>query len=142
MRDADVKEARLEVQIQQAADRLSQEYDLTFEKAMAWPEEEIEVERGTASEVARLRREIKDMGLVNVGALGEYERIKERWDFLTEQRTDLESARDQIDAAIKEIDTSTRGLFMETFNSTARNFDTVFRRLFGGGKTELVTHRA
>ncbi|MHB9036469.1 MAG: chromosome segregation protein SMC [Armatimonadota bacterium] len=135
--DADVKEARLEVQIQQATERLMEEYEVTPEQAMDWPEE-IEVERGTASEVARLRREVKDMGPVNTGAVQEYERIKERWDFLTEQRTDLESARDQILSAIKEIDTNTRGLFMETFNTVRGNFDIVFKRLFGGGKTELT----
>lgn len=135
--DADVKEARLEVQLNQVSERLMSEYEVTTEQAMAWPEE-IEIERGTASEVARLRREIKDMGPVNTGAIVEYERIKERWDFLTEQRTDLESARDQINDAIREIDTNTHGLFMETFNSVVSNFDMMFKRLFGGGKTELL----
>ena len=134
--DADVREARLEVQIQQATERLLDEYEVSYEQALAWPED-IEIERGTASEVARLRREIKDMGPVNTGAVQEYERIKERWDFLTEQRADLESARDQIMSAIREIDQNTRGLFMETFNKVAGNFDTMFRRLFGGGKTQL-----
>ena len=103
---------------------------------MDWPEV-VEVERGTATEVARLRREIKDMGLVNTGAVAEYERIKERWDFLTAQRSDLEEARDQINAAIREIDTNTRGLFTETYNAVAANFDVMFKRLFGVGKTEL-----
>ncbi|MCE5323143.1 chromosome segregation protein SMC [bacterium] len=135
--DADVKEARLEVQIQQSTERLITEYEVTFEQAMDWPEE-IEIERGTAGEVARLRREIKDMGPVNTGAIAEYDRIKERWDFLTEQRTDLESARDQILDAIKEIDVNTRDLFMDTFNTVKCNFDIVFKRLFGGGKTELT----
>ncbi|MCE5198307.1 MAG: chromosome segregation protein SMC [Armatimonadota bacterium] len=134
--DAEIKEARLEVQIQQVTERLMEEYEVSYEQAIDWPDE-IEVERGQASEVARLRREIKDMGTVNTGAIQEYERIKERWDFLTEQRTDLESARDQINEAIREIDSSTRGLFMETFNSVAVNFDAIFRRLFNGGTTKL-----
>jgi len=134
--DADVREARLEVQIQQVTERLADEYEVGYEQALAWPED-IEIERGTASEVARLRREIKEMGPVNTGAVQEYERIKERWDFLTEQRTDLESARDQIMSAIQEIDRNTRGLFMDTFNKVAENFDTMFGRLFGGGRTQL-----
>lgn len=134
--DADVREARLEVQIEQSAERLLTEYEVTREQALEWPDE-IEIERGTATEVARLRREIKDMGPVNTGAVQEYERIKERWDFLTEQRADLESARDQIDAAIREIDSNTRGMFMNTFNTVAANFDAMFKRLFGGGRTEL-----
>lgn len=134
--DADVREARLEVQINQVSERLMEEYEVTVEQALAWPEE-IEVERGTASEVSRLRREIKEMGPVNTGAIQEYERIKERWEFLTQQRTDLESARDQINSAIREIDENTRGLFMDTFNLVAQNFTVIFQRLFGGGKAEL-----
>jgi len=135
--DADVKEARLEVQVNQATERLLEEYELTYEQAMEWPEEEIEVERGAATEVARLRREIKEMGSVNTGAIQEYERIRERWEFLTEQRTDLESAKAQINAAIREIDGNTRGMFMSTFNAAAGNFDMLFKRLFGGGMTQL-----
>lgn len=134
--DADIREARLEVQVTLAAERLFEEYGISRDQAMNWPEE-VEVERGTASEVARLRREIKDMGPVNTGAVQEYERIKERWDFLVAQRADLEQARDQINAAIRELDVNTRGLFMDTYNSVASNFDVMFKRLFGGGKTEL-----
>jgi chromosome segregation protein len=135
--DAEIREARLEVQVNQAADRLLTEYELTYDQAMEWPEEEIEVERGAATEVARLRREIKEMGPVNTGAIQEYERIKERWDFLSEQRSDLESAKAQINQAIAEIDANTRGLFMSTFNKVAKNFDMTFTRLFGGGKTSI-----
>ncbi|NLN75532.1 MAG: chromosome segregation protein SMC [Armatimonadetes bacterium] len=135
--EAEIREARLEVQVALASERLSEEYGISSQQAMDWPEE-VEVERGTATEVARLRREIKDMGLVNAGAVQEYERIKERWDFLTAQREDMEQARDQISAAIREIDINTRGLFVETFNTVAANFDVMFKRLFGGGKTELA----
>ncbi|MCX8053706.1 MAG: AAA family ATPase, partial [Armatimonadetes bacterium] len=136
--EADVKQARLEVQISQITDRLLQEYELGYEQAMEWPEEEIEIERGAATEVVRLRREIKEMGPVNTGAIEEYERVKERWDFLTAQRTDLESAKTQINEAIREIDANTRGLFMQTFNTAASNFDVMFKRLFGGGTTRLA----
>lgn len=135
--DADVREARFEVQVSSVAQRLAEEYSISVEQALAWPED-IEIERGAAAEVARLRREIKDMGPVNTGAIAEYERVKERWDFLTAQRTDLEEARDQINAAIREIDSNTREMFVQTFNTVAANFDMMFKRLFGGGKTELV----
>ena len=133
---ADVREARLEVQVAQATDRLLEEYEITPEQTLDWPED-IEVERGTATEVARLRGEIRRMGPVNTGAVQEYQRIKERWDFLTEQRDDLEAARDQINSAIREIDTNTREVFMGTFDRVAANFEIVFKRLFGGGKTQL-----
>jgi chromosome segregation protein len=136
--DADVREARLEVQITQITERLLTEYELTYERAMEWPEEEIEVERGAATEVARLRRELREMGPINTGAIQEYERVKERWDFLTAQRTDLESAKAQINEAIRDIDSKTRDLFTTTFEAAAAQFETMFKHLFGGGKAELT----
>ncbi len=137
VRECDVKEARLEVQVTQTSTRLFEEYDITTEEALA-REEMVELERGTATEVARLRREIRAMGPVNTGAIQEYERIKERWEFLTAQKSDLEEARAKLQDAIRDIDESTKGLFMQTFNSVGGHFDRMFKELFGGGKTELI----
>lgn len=137
LRDCDVKEARLEVQIVQTAERLMEEYEITAEEALA-REESVELERGTATEVGRLRREIRMMGPVNTGAIQEYERISERWEFLTTQKNDLEEARAKLLEAIREIDESTKDLFMTTFTAIGEHFGTMFKRLFGGGRTELV----
>ncbi|MGQ9763562.1 MAG: chromosome segregation protein SMC [Armatimonadota bacterium] len=135
--EADVKQARLEVQINQVKEKLFQEYDLSYKQALDWPEDELEIERGAYAEVARLRRELKEMEPVNTGAIQEYDRIKQRWDFLSGQRTDLENARAQIIQAIREIDANTRGIFMNTFAEVSTNFEAMFRRLFGGGTTKL-----
>ncbi|MBI2843608.1 MAG: chromosome segregation protein SMC [Armatimonadetes bacterium] len=137
VRDCDVREARLEVQINQTSERLMEEYEVTSQEALA-REEPVEVERGTASEVARLRREIRAMGPVNTGAIQEYERVSERWEFLTLQRNDLEAAREKLLDAIREIDESTRELFMTTFRAVGEHFEKMFLKLFGGGRTELV----
>ncbi len=136
--EAEVKLARLEVQLNQIADRLFQEYELSYEQALEWPDEELDVERGAAAEVARLRRELKEMGAVNTGAIQEYQRIKERWDFLTEQRTDLENAKAQITEAIREIDANTRGMFLNTFAGVSTSFELTFAKLFGGGTAKLA----
>lgn len=77
------------------------------------------------------------MGQVNTGAVAEYERVKERWDFLSNQKEDLEKARANLNHAIKEIDDSTRDIFITTFEAVAQNFDQMFKRLFGGGITSL-----
>ncbi|MDO8684522.1 MAG: chromosome segregation protein SMC [Armatimonadota bacterium] len=135
--DADVKEARLEVQLTQIKDRLLEEYEISEETAQGWPEE-IDVERGTATEVGRLRREIRDMGAVNIGAVQEYDRLSERWDFLSTQKADLEAARNSLTNAINEIDDSTRDMFMDTFYAVAEAFEMTFRRLFDGGATKLL----
>ncbi|MEN6519763.1 MAG: chromosome segregation protein SMC [Armatimonadota bacterium] len=137
LRDSDVREARLEIQMTQTSDRLMEEYEISAEEALAREEPE-QVERGTATEVGRLRRDIKMMGPVNTGAIQEYERVSERWEFLTTQKTDLENARVKLHDAIKEIDAGTKDLFMTTFNAVGEHFDKMFKRLFGGGRTELV----
>jgi len=134
--DADIKEARCEVQANQIAVRLDEEYEITRDQALSWPED-IEVKYGTAAEVGRLRREIKSMGMVNIGAVQEYERVRERWDFLTAQKADLEEARNSLYQAIKEIDDSTRDIFLKTFDDVAAAFDLMFKRLFGGGRAEI-----
>ena len=133
---AELREARLEVQIAQSTARLLDEYDVTAEEALR--RELPDVKYGAAAEVLRLRREIKAMGEVNTGAVQEYERLTERFEFLNSQRQDLLDARQKLADAIREIDESTRGVFIETFEAVGVAFQGMFERLFGGGKTELV----
>lgn len=132
---SELKEARLEVQIAQATARLLEEYDITPEDALhrAPPE----VRHGSATEVMRLRREIRDMGEVNTGAIQEFSRLTERYGFLNGQRQDLLDARQKLTDAIREIDEGTRGVFVETLEQVRTAFDTMFKRMFGGGATEL-----
>ncbi|BDI28977.1 chromosome partition protein Smc [Capsulimonas corticalis] len=134
---AELKEARLEVQRGQYAGRLLEEYEIDAEQAMAMPEDP-EVTDGSPQEVGRLRREIKAMGEVNTAAVEEYEEVSTRHAFLTEQRADLDEGREKLLEAIREIDESTRGVFLETFHAVAKAFDELFTRLFRGGKTDLV----
>ncbi len=133
---AELKEARLDVQISQITARLLEEYDITPEEA--YRREAPEVKYGAATEVQRLRREIKSMGEVNTGAVQEYDRIKERFEFLSTQRQDLMDARQKLTDAIREIDGSTRGVFEKTFETVRTNFQYMFTRLFGGGSTDLL----
>jgi chromosome segregation protein len=75
---------------------------------------------------------------VNPEAIEEYDRLSERYSFLSGQRDDLEAAQDQIGEAIREIDATTRETFMRAFKEIGAAFDAMFQRLFGGGRTELV----
>ncbi len=89
------------------------------------------------NEIARLRRQIRSLGPVNPDAVDQYEQAKERYDFLTTQRADLEAAREQLETAIREIDTASRETFLRAFQEIAAAFDVMFKKLFGGGTTEL-----
>jgi len=88
-------------------------------------------------EVGRLRRQIRSLGAINPDAPEQYAEAKERYDFLTSQRADLEAAREQLVEAIREIDLASRETFLRAFNEIALAFDEMFKKLFGGGTTEL-----
>jgi chromosome segregation protein len=127
--------ARIEMQRTQAVARLWEEYEVNVSQET--PPDLSQFTPETASEINRLRREIRQMGNVNTGAAEEYQRLTERYEFLQKQRTDLEAAREDILQAIQEIDASTRDLFLQTFGAVQQAFQEVFTRLFGGGKAEL-----
>lgn len=137
LHETELRLARLEVQLTQATERLRDEYSISKEEALARPED-TSVDRNTAMEVGRLRRELRGMGQVNTGAVAEYERLTERLEFLTTQRADLEKGRESLLTTIAEIDDSTRGVFMETFEAVRTEFDRLFTRLFEGGNTQLI----
>lgn len=137
LHETELRLARLEVQMTQATERLRDEYSISKEEALARPEDTT-IDRNTAMEVGRLRRELRGMGQVNTGAVGEYERLTERLEFLTTQRADLEKGRESLLATIAEIDDSTRGVFMETFEAVRTEFDRLFTQLFEGGTTKLI----
>ncbi len=137
LHDTELRLARLEMQLTTAIERLRDEYTISKEEALARPENTT-IDRNTAMEVGRLRRELRGMGQVNTGAVGEYERLTERVEFLTTQRADLEKGRESLLATIAEIDDSTRGVFMETFEAVRKEFDSLFTRLFEGGTTKLI----
>lgn len=136
LHSAELREARLDMQITQTQTRLLEEYEITPEEAARTDVPEIKY--GSTAEVLRLRREIKGMGEVNTGAVQEYARLSERFEFLSTQRQDLLDAKGDLSNAIREIDESTRGVFMSTFESVAKHFEVMFERLFGGGSTQLI----
>ena len=134
---AKIRIARLETQIDTVVQRLQVEYELHPDAAVALtggdaPPKDI------AQEIARLRREIKALGTVNVGAIEEYAKVSERFTFLTEQQDDLVNAKKTLLGAISEIDQSTVGVLEQTYKQVGEAFRRYFARLFGGGTTDLV----
>ncbi len=81
--------------------------------------------------------ELKQLGSVNLMAPEEYEEIKERYDFLNNQISDLNTAREDLKKITEQIRTESTELFIETYNKLRKNFHIMFRRLFGGGRAEL-----
>jgi chromosome segregation protein len=89
-------------------------------------------------ELTRLREKISRIGDVNLAAINEYEQLKSRHDFLSEQREDLQKAIEDLHKVIKKINRITQQRFMETFDLVNQKLDDVFPRLFEGGSAKLV----
>ena len=88
-------------------------------------------------EIASLRDQIKKLGDVNVNAIEDYKNLLERFTFMKNQRDDLVEAEKTLEGIIEELDTSMRKQFTEKFAEISREFDKVFKELFGGGKGTL-----
>jgi len=85
-----------------------------------------------------IKEKVSRYGEVNLTAIHEFDEIQKRYDFLTEQRTDLEKAIQILEEAILKIDDSTKTRFQETFDAVNNKFKEIFPILFGGGKAELT----
>ena len=94
-----------------------------------------EVEETRAEE---LRGLIERMGEINLTAIEESEELQKRFDFLTEQRSDLDAAISQLETAIEKINRASRKRFRETFDAVNAEFQAIFPRLFGGGRASLA----
>jgi chromosome segregation protein len=120
--------------------RVEYEVDLTTYEPGPWDEERhegaFEAERADRR-LTEIRERFRALGPVNLLALEEYERKKERHDFLRTQVTDLQSARGQLLEAIEKINTTASQLFIETFGEVQKHFTDTFATLFVGGSAEL-----
>ncbi len=116
---------------------LWEEYELTFSDAQKMrTEEEINLKEATVK-IAELKSKIKALGNINIDAIEEYKMVKERFDFLTEQTVDLEKAKGELEKIIDEMMVIMKKQFSEQFEIISKNFNSVFRELFGGGQAYL-----
>ncbi len=90
------------------------------------------------TELLRLRKRCDSFGNVNLDAMDEYEELKDRFEFLTQQQSDLLEAKSQLLSTISKINRSTRQMFMDTFAKVSEEFRIHFRMLFGGGEAQLI----
>ena len=115
---------------------LNENYNMTFEYAKERYKLEENVEE-TRHLVTNLKYELKNLGEVNIGAIEEYKRLKERYDFLNNQKNDLENAEDTLIEIINEMDDIMKEKFLTTFERIKVEFKKVFKEMFKGGNAEL-----
>jgi len=90
-----------------------------------------------SGEISELKRKLDSYGTVNLVAIEEYDELKQRYDFLIQQQTDLVTAKESLHQAILKINRTTKQMFMETFEKVKVEFKNYFRLLFNGGDAQL-----
>ncbi len=133
----EIKLAKNELQIENNHLKLLEDYELTFENAVAY-EVDIPNMQKALEVVKSLKTQIKELGSVNIGSIEEYSKTKERLDFITTQQEDLLFSRQGLNEIIKDIEKKMRGQFIHSFNEINENFNEIFGVLFDGGKAKLV----
>ncbi|WP_240371745.1 chromosome segregation protein SMC [Anoxybacteroides rupiense] len=136
IKDEEVKLNRLDVELENLLSRLREEYMLTFEAAKEKYPLQMEAE-AARKKVKLIKRAIDELGTVNLGAIDEYDRVSERYQFLTEQKSDLQHAKETLHQVIDEMDQEMKKRFLTTFQQIRSHFGDVFQQLFGGGRADL-----
>lgn len=137
LREKELTIERVNVELDHRLDRLNETYKLTFERAkQEYPLTVAEEE--AKKRVKLLQKTIAELGNVNIGAIEEFERIRERFDFLHVQKNDLEEAKNTLLTVIDEMDIEVKKRFKEAFDEIRYHFQRLFTQLFHGGEADLL----
>ena len=132
----DVKKTKLEQDLEQVVNSLWEEYELTPNAVTEYKRPDNIAQ--TQKEVNHIRNKIKDLGSINVDSIEEYKKTKERYDFMCEQRADLDETAGKLRNVISDMTNTMKKQFADKFRQINKNFNEVFVELFGGGKAELI----
>ena len=131
----EVKKAKIEEDLTNTINTMWDEYELTPNAVEEYKKpDNVTV---TQKKVKELRQDIKELGSVNVDSIEEYKTLKQRYDFMCEQRLDLETTMSKLRNIIQEMTATMKEQFEKQFEIINKNFGEVFQELFGGGKAEL-----
>ena len=131
----EVKKSKLDVELEQIINKMWEDYEITPNTVGEFKKPNNVAE--TTKEVKHLRDEIKNLGSINIDSIEEYKQTKERYDYMCEQRLDLENASSKLKKVIQDMTKIMKEQFEKQFNIINKNFGEVFKELFGGGKAEL-----
>ena len=120
----------------QLLDKLWETYELSHEAAKR-QRVEIESVPKASRRIAELKKGISALGSVNVGAIQEFQRVNERYTYLTDQRDDVEKAKRELEEVIGQITGEMNTIFSREFQSINESFGQTFQELFGGGRATL-----
>lgn len=133
----EISKAKLDMEIENLQNRIWEDYELNFASAQKY-KTEIESITQVNKDIAVIKQQIKELGDVNVSSIDEYKKVKERYDFLTVQESDLKEAKESLEKVISEMTEKMKSQFVKNFAVINENFNMTFHKLFGGGRAELV----
>ena len=134
--ELDIRKAKNETQLETYKDKLWEDFEISYIQAMEFKAEKF-VMSSAVKENRQIKNRMKEMGEVNVGAIEEYETVRERYEFLTVQQADIQKAMDSLNGIIRDMDKTIRERFKASFDQIVINFEEMFTGLFGGGYAEL-----
>ena len=134
--DLDVRKAKNDTQLETYKEKLWEDFEVSYIQAMEFKSEDFVMSRAV-KENRQIKNRIRELGEVNVGAIEEYKQVSERYEFLTNERADVQKAMDDLNGIINEMDRTIRKKFKESFDQIVINFEKQFQDLFGGGHAEL-----
>lgn len=135
--DLEVKITRADVKLDSMLNTLNEDYSMTYEKAKSMYVLEID-EDEARNKVSIYKSEIRKLGMVNLAAIEEYERVNTRYEFLNNQKEDLLKAEETLLDIMNEMDDVMIEEFKKTFEKIRQEFKVVFRELFHGGNADLI----
>ena len=136
LKDLEIEVNRMDVKLDNLLSKLNETYSLTYESAKYNYHLDIDIEEAKVK-VSDLKRIIKDLGIVNLGSIEEFDRVNERYEFLSNQKNDLDKAVETLLEIIKEMDNVMISSFKDTFEIIRTNFKETFKELFKGGNADL-----
>lgn len=135
------RKLKFDIEIENLKNKMWDDYEITISRAKEMIEA-LPVESSDNNTInknaERLRKEIKDLGEVSVGAIEEYKSTKERYDFISNQKNDLEQTKKKLENLINNMTSIMKQQFEKQFKLITENFNETFKELFGGGKAELI----
>lgn len=132
-----VKMSRIEVELENAIAKLSEEYSYSYELAYQKAEKNIDIE-AYGEKTKSLRQKLRILGVVNLDAIEEFEEISERYNFMDAQKQDLNSAKDKLIEIMDKLDEIVITQFEDVYIKLRAEFQIIFKELFGGGQADLV----
>ncbi|MBQ4109614.1 MAG: chromosome segregation protein SMC [Clostridia bacterium] len=131
----EVRLSKFENEIDGYINNLWESYELTVTTALEY-KKEIDIPKAN-KRISELKSKMKALGNINIDAIEEYQKVNERYTFLTGQRDDLEKAKADLMKIISEMLKLMKDIFREQFTLIGKEFNITFKELFGGGKAEL-----